>query len=134
MAWHSDTGHSGHKKDVFCQAFDGLGNPVGQESCPHTCVAEDQKNAAVAMSESGTFLAVWQSYKQDGSDYGIFGLIGPGNCRADFTGDEFVNFRDFAILTRVLQPGDAPPECDLNVDGRIDLADIHILCSDWLGP
>lgn len=134
IAWHGDTGNSGHGKDIFGQVFDGLGSPVGQEFCPHVRVLEDQKDASVAMSESGSFLAVWQSYKQDGSDYGIFGMLGPSTWRADFTGDNFVNFRDFAIMARSHLAGTAAPPCDLDGDGKVDLVDAQMLCSYWLGP
>jgi len=45
-----------------------------------------------------TFVTVWQSDGQDGDNYGIFGEFGPKICCADFSGDLFVNFRDFVIL------------------------------------
>jgi len=128
-----DTDYKGHGKDILGQMFDSNGVPAGPEFCPHVCLAEDQKHAAVAMSDSDSFFAVWQSYKQDGSDCGIFGMLGPSNCQGDFTGDAVVNFRDFALMTNLFCNGEHAPVYDINADGRIDLSDVEMLCAHWLG-
>jgi hypothetical protein len=98
IVWYSDTVSTAHAMDVFGQMFSIAGQPIGNEFCPHTYVIEVQRYPAVAMDESGRFIAVWESNEQDGSDYGVFGMIGPSTCPADLTGDCLVNFRDFALL------------------------------------
>ncbi|HUV62847.1 MAG TPA: hypothetical protein VMW24_03060 [Sedimentisphaerales bacterium] len=42
-----------------------------------TLVEGEQRNSAVAMSDDGRFVAVWQGDAQDGSRFGIFGETGP---------------------------------------------------------
>ncbi len=57
---------------------------------------------------------------------------------ADFNGDLKVNYLDYAFLAQAWQsqPGDAHWQCLCDISGppddKIDLWDLHILCSAWL--
>lgn len=134
VTWYSDNDHPRHEKDVFGRMFNCEGQAIGPEFCPHVWVAEDQKYPAVTMTESDRFLAIWQSYKQDGSNYGIYGMLGPSTIAADLTGDGLVNFRDFAKFAaqwHLNQPGCRE---DFNDDGTVSQADAQILFELWLEP
>ena len=86
------------ERDIFGRQFNNLGEPIGDEFQLNTFVADDQRSPAVAIGQDGWFVAVWQSYAQDTSRYGIFGRPGPIIGPADFNADEFVNFYDYSIL------------------------------------
>ncbi len=75
-------------RDIFGQRFDNLGQPIGEQFQVNTFTEGEQRNSALAMSEDGRFVAVWQSDGQDGSRFGIFGETGPKPASADFNGDE----------------------------------------------
>jgi hypothetical protein len=59
----------------------------GAEFQVNTHTTYDQKNAAIAMDETGRFIVVWSSYGQDGSSNGIFGQLFDPNCSQ--LGEEF---------------------------------------------
>ncbi|MHC4325883.1 MAG: hypothetical protein ACYSUX_16555 [Planctomycetota bacterium] len=46
----------------------------------NTHTTYDQKNAAIAMDEAGSFIVVWSSYLQDGSSNGVFARRFDPNC------------------------------------------------------
>ena len=112
--------------------FDSIGQVVGHEFCTHTYVTEDQKYPSIAIAETDVFFCAWQSYKQDGSDYGIFGMLGPSTHPADFTGDGLANFRDFSLIASDWPKGSATGQTDLTSDGKIDSKDIAEFCDRWL--
>jgi hypothetical protein len=49
------------------------GNPLGPEFRINTYTTGGQILSAVASDSSGNFVVVWESYIQDGSDWGVFG-------------------------------------------------------------
>jgi len=59
----------------------------GAEFQVNTHTTYDQKNAAIAMDETGRSIVVWSSYAQDGSSNGIFGRLFDPNCGQ--LGEEF---------------------------------------------
>jgi len=52
----------------------------GAEFQVNTHTTNDQRNAAIAMDETGNFVVVWSSYLQDGSSNGVFGRLFDPNC------------------------------------------------------
>ena len=48
-------------------------SPLGSEFQVNTYTTRNQYMAAVATDPSGGFVVVWTSYRQDGSDFGVFG-------------------------------------------------------------
>ncbi|MFH1716884.1 MAG: hypothetical protein ABIF19_06000 [Planctomycetota bacterium] len=77
IAWESKVDPNVNERDIFGRRFDSLSEPIGGEFAVNTYIEGDQRNAAVAMRDDGNFVAVWQSYAQDGSGFGIFGETGP---------------------------------------------------------
>ena len=57
---------------VFGQVFDAAGSPVGSEFRLNTYTTNTQSDARVSLDADGNFVTVWQSYAEDGSNYGIF--------------------------------------------------------------
>ena len=134
IVWNNEVDPNTNERDIFGQRYDELCNPIGDEFRVNTYVVDDQKDPAVAIRENGEFVAAWQSYGQDGSDYGVFGKVGPRVGCADFSEDSFVNFVDYCVLAgEWLEEGDGL-KADLIDDNRIDERDLDALCGQWLMP
>ena len=58
---------------VFGQLYSSDGSKVGGEFLVNTEVEEFQKEPCAAGFGDGRFVIVWDSFKQDGSSYGVFG-------------------------------------------------------------
>jgi hypothetical protein len=86
------------ERDIFGRQFNNAGEPIGDEFQFNTFVEDDQRSPAVAIDPDGWFVAVWQSYAQDTSRYGIFARPGPIIGPADFNADELIDFHDYSIL------------------------------------
>jgi hypothetical protein len=86
-SWNQDGGDRG----VYAQRFDAGGNKVGSEFKANTTTAYSQAKPRVKYFSDGKFIIIWESFKQDGSGYGMFGKI----FNAD--GTEFSN--EFQINT-----------------------------------
>ena len=64
---------SGTDLEVFAQRYNAAGAPQGSEFQVNTHTTYDQNRPAVAMDAAGNFVVVWQSYAQDGDNWGIYG-------------------------------------------------------------
>ena len=73
MVW-GGYGPGGTNRDVFGQRYASSGAALGPEFRVNSTTTQDQMVffRAVA-SDPGGFVVVWESYAQDGSNYGIFG-------------------------------------------------------------
>lgn len=132
IVWHSENAVEEHGKDVFAQRFNSLGMPLGDELQLNSYITDDQKYPSVAISQNGRFIAAWQSFRQDGSHFGIFATSGSGTCTADFSNDGIVNFRDYCILgDEWLTSGDSLTS-DLLKDNKINAHDLAEFCRAWL--
>ncbi len=58
---------------VFGQRFDSAGSKVGGEFQVNTYATSAQDSPAVAANATGSFVVAWESYVQDGSNWGVFG-------------------------------------------------------------
>jgi hypothetical protein len=58
---------------VYGQRFDSNGNKVGSEFQVNTWTTGSQWHASIASLSGGGFVVVWNSYGQDGSEWGVFG-------------------------------------------------------------
>lgn len=58
---------------VYARKYDRSGNYQGNEFKVNTSTFGDQWISKVAITNNGGFVIVWQSYGQDGSEYGIIG-------------------------------------------------------------
>lgn len=57
---------------VYAQRFAADGTHQGGEFIVNSTTIDDQLDPAVAMDAGGAFVVVWQSFGQDGSDWGIY--------------------------------------------------------------
>ena len=71
VAWES-TGQDGDLEGIFVQVYDASGNPVGSAVQANTYTTNRQQVPAVAIDDAGNFVVAWESWIQDGSDYGVF--------------------------------------------------------------
>jgi hypothetical protein len=134
IVWNSETEPDSNQRDIFAQRYDEFYRPVGDEFRVNTYVVEDQKYPDVAIRDDGSFITVWQSYDQDGSEDGVFGEFGPKIATADFTCDELVNFRDLCILADEWCQRDNPLKTDLIDDNIINGRDLYVFTEQWLMP
>ncbi len=134
VVWHGRSGVQANAKDVFARRFSGMGTPASPEIRLNRYTAGDQKYPAVAIAPTGRFIAAWQSYAQDGSHFGVFAGAGATTCPADFSGDGFVNFKDFPALARQWRTNENSPSADIRGDSDVDFADLAELCRGWLQP
>jgi hypothetical protein len=77
IAWSSGTlaspgGQDGSFYGVYAQRYNGAGVVQGGEFKVNTATADFQTDASVAMDSDGDFVVAWNSFAQDGSDYGIY--------------------------------------------------------------
>jgi hypothetical protein len=71
VAWES-YGQDGDGWGIFAQRYDSSGAALGAEFQVNTYETDMQSQPAVGMDGDGDFVVVWESYGQDGSDWGIF--------------------------------------------------------------
>jgi len=133
IVWHGETGIEANARDVYARQYNASCMPVGDETRLNSFVLDEQKYPAVAISRSAKYVAAWQSYGQDGSQYGIFATSSARICPADFSDDGFVNFRDYGTLAdQWLAAGDLI--ADLTDDDLVNPLDLAEFCRDWLSP
>jgi hypothetical protein len=75
VSWSTRYADSGQSYAVMGQVFDANAQKVGNEFVANTYSSDDQMWPVVTPLSSGKFVVVWESYKQDGSDFGVFGRI-----------------------------------------------------------
>jgi len=124
--------NSESERDIFGRRFDSLGEPVGDEFQINAFVADDQRSPAVAIAPDSRFVAVWQSYTQDTSRYGIFARPGSIIGSADFNADGLVDFRDYGILADKWLQNENLLTADLIDDNIVDERDLAEFCRQWL--
>jgi hypothetical protein len=66
-------GDDGETAGIFGQRFDAGGNRLGLEFLVNSYTTGAQDSADVAIDEAGRFVVVWDSFGQDGDDWGNFG-------------------------------------------------------------
>jgi hypothetical protein len=74
VTWTSD-GQDGSSYGIYGQVFDSAGNKAGSELRVNTYTTNSQWFTSVAGLSGGGFVVTWQSYYQDGSDYGVYGQV-----------------------------------------------------------
>jgi len=72
VVWGS-AGQDGDGSGVFAQLVDSTGLAVGTEFQINTYTTGAQSPAKIALAADGGFVAVWESYGQDGDGSGVFG-------------------------------------------------------------
>lgn len=69
--WSSD-GQDGSQQGVFAKLYDASGHTLVNEFQVNTYATGEQSAPVVARSATGSFVVAWQSFGQDGDDYGIY--------------------------------------------------------------
>jgi hypothetical protein len=77
----------GDSDGVYGQRFDSNGNKVGSEFQVNTWTTNDQSNPSITSLSNGGFVVVWQSNRQDGYYYSVYGQRFDSNGRK--VGSEF---------------------------------------------
>jgi len=72
VVWAS-LGQDGSDDGIFGRVFGATGGPIVPEFQVNTYTSLNQQHADVAYDEDGSFIVVWESFGQDGSEDGIFG-------------------------------------------------------------
>jgi hypothetical protein len=71
IAWKS-YGQDGSYVGVYAQRYNAAGLPQGTEFRANTYTNNDQDSPTLAMDADGDFVIAWESYRQDGSDDGVY--------------------------------------------------------------
>ena len=82
-SWQQDGSHWG----VYAQRFNSKGKAIGREFQVNTYNEGDQQYPAIAMDEKGNFVITWESWLQDGSDWGVYAQR--YNSKGEAMGTEF---------------------------------------------
>ena len=72
IVWKS-MGQDGSTGGIYGQRYDSDGNTNGSEFQVNTYTSDNQADPQVAMAGDGSFIVVWYSQNQDGSNNGIYG-------------------------------------------------------------
>ncbi len=97
VAWQSGTanpqtfgGQDGSGSGIYAQRYNSSGAAQGGEFRVNATTANDQDAPSVAMDYNGNFVVAWNSFGQDGSEYGVYaqrynaaGAVQGGEFRAN---------------------------------------------------
>ena len=72
VCWESD-GQDGSRSGIFAQRYQSDGTPIGSEFQINTYTSSYQSSPCLTPLADGGWLAVWESFGQDGSGFGIYG-------------------------------------------------------------
>lgn len=72
VVWQSKGQDSGDSFGIYGQWYNSSGTKLGHEFRINTHTPGDQKAPSVAIDGSGRATVAWQSFEQDGSDWGVF--------------------------------------------------------------
>lgn len=72
IVWQSKGQDEGDTFGIYGQWYDNMGGPLGSEFKINTTTAGDQRSPTVAIDGSDKVVVAWQSYAQDGSDWGVY--------------------------------------------------------------
>ena len=73
IIWQSYGQDNGDGWGIYAQRYTADGLASGAEFRVNTHINSSQRQPAVALLKNGEFIVTWESYLQDGSDYGIYG-------------------------------------------------------------
>jgi hypothetical protein len=92
----------GYFEGVFAQRFDATGARLGAEFRVNSYTMFAQRVPAVASAAAGSSMVVWNSFNQDGEDYGVFGEvfgdIHPEFVRVDAAGNGVFEAGETAVI------------------------------------
>ena len=71
VAWES-YGQDGDRHGIYAQRYNADGSKAGVEFAVNTVTNDYQNQPSIALDADGGFVVVWNSYVQDGSNYGVY--------------------------------------------------------------
>ncbi len=71
VTWMSEN-QDGSSWGIYGQRYAGDGTRLGEEFRVNTYTFANQEQPTVAMARDGQFVVAWESYRQDGSGYGVY--------------------------------------------------------------
>ena len=82
VAWESFGQTAGASYDVMMRCYDEFGAAAGVEQIANEYKTDKQQTPAVAAfpDGSGKYVVVWQSYGEDGADWGVYGQVYFQDC------------------------------------------------------
>jgi parallel beta-helix repeat protein len=86
VTWQSD-GQDGDQYGIYGQRYDSNGNTLGGQFLINNQTVGSQNRPSINALSNGGFVATWNSWGQDGNEYGIFARI--FNANANPVGNEF---------------------------------------------
>jgi len=99
--------------DIYAQRYNAAGTPQGSEFRVNSYTSYYQVNSSIGMDADGDFVVTWESYGQDGSNYGIYAKR--YNAAGAVLGIEFrVNSNTFSYQLR--------PSIGMDADGDFVIA------------
>jgi hypothetical protein len=72
VVWQS-VYQDGHAQGIFGQRYDSAGAALGGEFQINSYTSFNQQRPSVSSDAAGNFVVVWESYRQDGSNYSVQG-------------------------------------------------------------
>ncbi|MEN0049100.1 MAG: T9SS type A sorting domain-containing protein [Bacteroidota bacterium] len=83
VVWESD-GQDGSDSGIYGQRYNNDGTLNGEEFQVNTYTNDGQINPSIATDGNGDFIVTWDSYEQDGSDYGVYAQrYSSESCKGD---------------------------------------------------
>lgn len=70
ITWESE-GQDSDNYGIYARKYDSSGNPISAEFPVNTEVSNSQRRPTIANDANGNFTIAWQSYDQDGDNWGI---------------------------------------------------------------
>ena len=107
VTWVSN-GQDGNGFGVFGQRFSANGAKAGDAFLVNTVKNLDQENPSIAIDADGDFVVVWQSFNQDGNNFGVYGQR--------FSSDANEKGTEFPINTEI-NSDQKNPDIAMNADG-----------------
>ncbi len=126
VVWQSESDDSDLATDIYARRFSDTGNPMEEPFLLSDSGLEKQRYPDVTMTSNGSFIAVWESDQQPGSDYDIYARVEPVLLTTDFTGDGVVDFFDFQVLGWSWK---APNEID---EISYNIPELQTFSNQWL--
>ncbi|MEM8637664.1 MAG: S8 family serine peptidase [Cyanobacteria bacterium P01_G01_bin.54] len=78
ITWQAEVG-DGSGYGIMARQFSATGQPLGDEFSVNSTQKDYQAQPAITALSDGGFAITWQSYGQDGSQYGVYGQRFDGN-------------------------------------------------------
>jgi type III secretion system FlhB-like substrate exporter len=72
VVWMDGSGADGSGQGIYARRYDVNGTALGNAFRVNSYTFDSQRNPQVAMAANGSFVVVWESMGQDGSNYGIY--------------------------------------------------------------